>query len=86
MGGKGGRGCKAAAPQKKHKQLQQRICACTSLQQLLEAVDSAVSLNHVNVATAIHRSAKHAKRQGRNTPGLLEDHRFQRYSISARFF
>ena len=61
-----------------HRQLQQQICSCQSLLQLLETVDRAEDMNHVNVSTAIHRSAKHFKREAKSGRTLLDDSRFQR--------
>ncbi len=61
-----------------HRQLQQQICSCQSLLQLLETVDRAEDMNYVNVSTAIHRSAKHVKREANCGRTLLDDRRFQR--------
>ncbi len=59
-----------------HRQLQQQICACRSLLQLLETVDRAKDMDHVNVSTTIHRSTKHSK--SKSGQSLLNDSRFQR--------
>jgi hypothetical protein len=63
-----------------HRQLQQQICSCKSLLQLLETVERAEDMDHVNVSTAIHRSAKHFKQEAKigRTRALLDDSRFQR--------
>jgi hypothetical protein len=52
------------------------------LLQLLETVDRAEDMNHVNVSTAIHRSAKHFKREAKRGRTLSDDSRFQRSFIS----